>query len=295
MTWPAAEVLVDESVVQALLADQFPELCHLRLRYAGEGFDNFLWRVGDSRVVRLPRRLRAVEPLENELRWLSSAAGRVSLATPLPLAAGAPSERFNWPWMVANWIDGEAGEDADEQSLLASAEPLATFLRELHVPAPSEAPHNPWRSVSLIERAADLEKRLHGLADELDAERVWVLFQRACVAPRPETLMWLHGDVHPGNAIFRDGHLVGVVDFGDLCAGDPATDLSGGLMTLAPESLGTFFSTYGVADESILYRVVGWAVVLGTMMVSLGRADRPFYTSIGQRALENAAYLSGEL
>lgn len=295
MTWPDAEVLVDESIVRELLAEQFPELAHLPLRQSGEGFDNFLWRVGDSHAVRLPRRQRAIEPLTNELHWLQHAAGHVSLATPLPLAAGAPSERFTWPWMVATWIDGEAGEEADERSLLECAEPLATFLRELHVPAPIGAPRNPWRGVPLVDRAADLEARLRGLADELDVERIWALFERACVAPRHENPTWLHGDFHPGNAIFRDGRLVGVIDFGDLCAGDPATDLSGGLMTLPSDALGTFFSTYGIADETTLYRVIGWAIVLGTIMVSLGRKGRSFYAAIGRRALENAAYLSGAL
>ena len=38
--------------------------------------------------------------------------------------------------------------------------------------------------------------------------------------------LWCHGDIHPGNLILDRGELVGVIDFGDCCAGDPASDLA---------------------------------------------------------------------
>jgi aminoglycoside phosphotransferase (APT) family kinase protein len=38
--------------------------------------------------------------------------------------------------------------------------------------------------------------------------------------------IWLHGDLHPFNLVVNQGRLSAVIDFGDLCAGDPATDLA---------------------------------------------------------------------
>ncbi len=38
--------------------------------------------------------------------------------------------------------------------------------------------------------------------------------------------MWVHGDLHPANVVVSDGTLSGIVDFGDLFAGDPAWDLA---------------------------------------------------------------------
>ncbi len=38
--------------------------------------------------------------------------------------------------------------------------------------------------------------------------------------------LWLHGDPHPGNVLVRAGTVSAVIDFGDLTAGDPATDLA---------------------------------------------------------------------
>ena len=56
-----------------------------------------------------------------------------------------------------------------------------------------------------------------------------------CVRRRPGrcAAVWIHGDLHPGNLLVRDGRLSGVLDFGDVTAGDPATDLSVGWMLLS--------------------------------------------------------------
>jgi aminoglycoside phosphotransferase (APT) family kinase protein len=296
VSWPDAEVFVDTAMVRALLSDQFPELAGLPLRVAGEGFDNFLFRLGEDHVVRLPRRARGVEPLENELRWLAVAASKVTLATPLPVLAGSPCARFAWPWMITSWIEGVAGDEVDDDWLRECALPLATFLRELHVTAPHGAPMNPWRSVPLAQRACDLELRLEQLGREIDTAHAWSIFEWAHTsALRHSAPTWLHGDVHPGNLIFREKQLIGVVDFGDLCAGDPATDLAGGLLTLPYGELATFFDAYGTDDDATLARTIGWAVLFGTMMVGLGRTSRPRYMRVGQRALDNAARLAAAL
>jgi aminoglycoside phosphotransferase (APT) family kinase protein len=36
----------------------------------------------------------------------------------------------------------------------------------------------------------------------------------------------MHGDLHPANVLVNDGQVSGVIDFGDITAGDPAGDLS---------------------------------------------------------------------
>jgi aminoglycoside phosphotransferase (APT) family kinase protein len=290
VTWPAAEVLIDEALMRELLSDQFPELANLPIHRIGEGFDNHLFQLGDHLVARVPRRARGVEPLENELRWLPIAARHVTLATPLPIVRGSPGSRYAWPWMIAAFVEGNSGDEVDDEVLFGSADTLAALMRELHVPAPDDAPKNPWRGVPLAERAHDLEERLAALHRDLDTANASLLFERACAAaPWEQSAAWLHGDLHPGNLVYRDGRLAGVVDFGDLCAGDPATDLAGALLTLPFGALETFFAMYGDVDDATLARTIGWAVLFGTLMVGLGRASQPRYMKVGRRALENAA------
>jgi Phosphotransferase enzyme family len=43
--------------------------------------------------------------------------------------------------------------------------------------------------------------------------------------------VWLHGDLHPANVVIADGTRAGVLDFGELYAGDPATESRGRVAT----------------------------------------------------------------
>ncbi len=295
MSWPEAEVVIDDALVRDLLRDQFPDLADLPCRKVNEGFDNSLWRVGADLVARLPRREMAVVPLANELRWLPVVLERVTLRTPLPVRPGQPSDRFAWPWMIATWVDGVAGDELDLERYGHTAKSLATFLRHLHAPAPSDAPYNPYRSVPIAERAESFDARLPDVRDLVDVGSATELWHRALHAPDWERpLVWIHGDFHPGNLVYRDGELNGVVDFGDLGAGDPATDLAGGLLSLPYDALEHFFAAYGAGEDATLWRTIGWAVFFGVMAASLGR-DRPTYLDFGRRGLANAATLAAQL
>ena len=84
----------------------------------------------------------------------------------------------------------------------------------------------------------------------------------------------MHGDLHPANVITRDGALAGVVDFGDVCAGDPATDLSAAWLLLPDGAAAEFFASYTRADADTIARARGWAVLRAAGLVSIGRAGR---------------------
>ncbi len=295
MSWPAADVRIDAALVSSLLHAQFPEFADLDCYRVDEGFDNSLWRLGTELVIRLPRRAIAVALIENELRWLPEVARHVSLATPLPLRAGVATNEFPRPWLIASWHDGEPGDGVDQDVRGRSAKEMATFLREIHVEAPTDAPFNPFRSVTLGERETSLYSRLYDLGDDVDYETVESVWKSVRDTPRWDRPgRWLHGDFHPGNTIYRNGSPVGVVDFGDMCAGDPAVDLAGGLLSLPYASLQEFFDTYERCDEATLRRTIGWSVLFGVMFVSLGR-DRASYLRIGQLALANAHELAATL
>jgi aminoglycoside phosphotransferase (APT) family kinase protein len=66
--------------------------------------------------------------------------------------------------------------------------------------------------------------------------------------------LWLHGDLHPANVVLRDGILAGVIDFGEMCAGDPATDLSAAWILLPAGAASRFFDAYGQADDATITR-----------------------------------------
>ncbi len=288
---PAAELDIDASLVGALLAEQHPDLAHLPLAEIGSGWDNAIFRLGDDFVVRLPRRQLAVPLVLHEQRWLPGLAPDLPLPVPAPVRVGVPSAGFPWPWSVCWWLDGEPALSSPLAAPLVTATELGRFVAALHQPAPPDAPINPYRGVHLVEREAitlDAVERLGGAVDGPRVRALWTELSSAPVWAGPP--VWLHGDLHPGNLLVRDGKLTAVIDFGDLTSGDPATDLAVAWMLFLPEVRPVFRDAVGNVDDATWTRARAWALAFG-IVLSASSADNPPYAELGARTL--AAALAG--
>lgn len=286
---PAAEVDVDEALVRRLLVEQHPDLADDQLRPVASGWDNVLFRLGEHRTVRLPRRALAAPLVEHEQRWLPVLAPRLPLPVPVPERIGRPAAGYPWHWSIGPWFEGRPAAEEPPADPGAAAETLGRFLAAMHRPAPADAPENPYRGVPLAERDATLRERLPALDRLLDREVVVRSWEDALVAdPWPGPALWLHGDVHPFNLVVQDGALAAVVDFGDLTAGDPASDLAGGWMLLPPAEHRRFRAAAGAVDDATWERARGWTLFYGVMFLLHG-ADDHRYAGVGRRALVAAA------
>jgi aminoglycoside phosphotransferase (APT) family kinase protein len=255
---------MDEDAVRSLLQEQHPDLADLPLKQVVGGWDNQMWRLGDELAVRLPRTERAPELLRKEYRWLAELAPRLPLPVPMPQRIGEPTERFPHTWLVTTWVGGEPADRtpiSDEQS----AETLAEFLRALHLEAPEDAPLNPGRGVPL--RTLELG------FDELANVAVRKIWDEAVAAPEYDgPPVWLHTDLHPANVVVTDGALAGVIDFGDLGVGDPATDLAAAWVLLPDGAAERFFEVYALADDAMITRARGWAAGRALALIAVGEA-----------------------
>jgi aminoglycoside phosphotransferase (APT) family kinase protein len=200
-------------------------------------------------------------------------AERLPLPTPTPVRIGKPSNLFEHTWTIARWVEGEPADHAPITRIEA-AEILAGFLRALHHQAPTDAPANPSRGIPL----AGLQ-RVDGwfevIADHADADAAREVWEKAVAAPAWQGApVWLHGDLHPANVVVRDGMLAGVIDFGEMCAGDPATDLSAAWILLPAGAASRFFDAYEQADEATITRARGWAVLRALNLIAIGRNGR---------------------
>ena len=277
----AADIYVDERLVRALLVDQHPDLAGERLRLVGNGWDNAILRLGDRLAVRMPRRRSAAELVRHEQQVLPVLAPRLPVAVPVPVRIGRPSALFPWAWSVVPWFEGATVAGAGLRDDIALAEDVAAFLAALHRPAPLDVPSNPVRGVPLAERASAVEARFDsGLLPE--AGRLRALWAAALAAPRwAGRALWLHGDLHPANLLQRGGRLTAVIDFGDVTAGDPATDLATAWLTFGPAARARF-RVLVHPDAATWSRARGWALCMagamfvdsepGTVTTRIGRA-----------------------
>ncbi|GAA4541345.1 aminoglycoside phosphotransferase family protein [Amycolatopsis samaneae] len=261
-------------LVEALLRDQHPDLAELELREVAGGWDNRQWRLGTELAVRLPRSERAPSLLRTEQKWLPVLAGRLPLPTPVPVRVGEPSARFAHTWTVTRWVEGEPADLAPITDA-GAAGTLACFLRALHRRAPADAPVSPTRGIPLAGLADAFTEWMAVLPEDLSADAAWEVWEKALAAPawRGEP-RWLHGDLHPANVTVRDGTLSGVIDFGDLCSGDPASDLSAAWILLPTGTANRLFDAYEDVDEDTVTRARGWAILRALCLIGIGRDGR---------------------
>lgn len=266
-----SDVRIDVALVERLVREQHPALLG-PVRLLARGWDNDVYELGDRLLVRLPRRIEAAPLVENEQRWLRGLARRLPIAIPEPVAIGSPGAGYPWRWSIVRRLPGVPAADAGEP-LDDLAEPLADVLRALHSAAPSDAPANPVRGVPLTSRDAAVRDRLaSGLvprADELT--RMW---ERSLAAePWRHPPVWLHGDLHPANVLVetRPLRLSALIDFGDLTAGDPATDLSAAWIFFDADGRSRFRARADAErdlGEDDWTRARGWALALATAYVT---------------------------
>lgn len=158
---------------------------------------------------------------------------------------GQPSGLFEHTWTIARWVEGERADRAPVTRVDA-AEILADFFGALHIPAPDDAPANPTRGIPLAMLREGVEVGFEVIADHSSAEGAREFREKAVAAPGWRGApLWLHGDLHPANVVVRDGMLAGVIVFGEMCAGDPATDLSAPGSCCLPVRRGGFSTPMG--------------------------------------------------
>ncbi|MBD7949772.1 aminoglycoside phosphotransferase family protein [Oerskovia rustica] len=292
---PPAEVDVTTGLVRALLAAQHPDLADLPLTVVANGWDNVVLRLGDDLAVRVPRREAAAELVRHEQEWLPVLASRLPVAVPAPVRVGLPSDdstgpaSFPWSWSVVPWFDGLSALAVDRALRRAFAPELAAFLAALHVPAPPEAPANPFRGVPLAARDASVRERLL-LGHVPDDGALLDLWSRLVEVPAwGGPALWLHGDLHPANLVLAPGdHRLGaVVDFGDMTSGDPATDLATAWITFDAAGRRIFRETVTArcgTDDATWERARAWALVIGTAFAAHSDDD-PAFADLGAQTL----------
>jgi aminoglycoside phosphotransferase (APT) family kinase protein len=278
---PAAEIEIDAALVRSLLAEQQPALANEPIFIMESGWDNVMVRVGDEWAMRLPRRALAEPLLLNEQVWLPRLAPLLPVAIPEPVYCGVAQAGYPFAWSLQKWLPGNAADICPPGNFEAGV--LAGFLKVLHrLPVPAGAPANPVRDCALSAKNADMVTRMKALSNEpVLTAGINDAWQIAVAEPADLKSCWVAGDIHARNVLTQAGKITAFIDWGDMCIGDPASDLASIWALFADPAARTHaICDYGMSD-SLIIRAAGWAIFYGVLLAATGRHDTPRHYQMG--------------
>lgn len=232
------EFVLDTNGVRHILRDQFPELPVETVDYLHEGWDSTAFLINAEWVFRFPKRSE-VEPWLQAERRVLELLRRLPLAIriPQPEFVGKPNPLFPAAFMGYRWIPGTPGDHVGAPQVRQDecARQLGDFLSTLHaVDTESVARLNLRRYDDALDQ---LFAEVRTMRDEILASlpaplttisRDFIDSGVPIDALGAATVCLTHSDLGAEHLIFDDGGaLAGVIDWGDVCVGDPAVDFAG--------------------------------------------------------------------
>lgn len=232
---------------RAAILENFPGFSLERLDYLAEGWDSLVCLVNDRLIFRFPKRPEVAARLDLETRLLPELAPRLPLAIPHFTYIAKPASR-NFPYLFVGYqaLPGLAQPDWPDEVGEAGwwKAPLADFLTALHAfpverarqlgvleqnfTRPGE-PGGPWRD-SLEEFYSAVRERISPLLSDERQERVAAYFEDFLDDDRHFRFapVLLHADLFEDHVLLDPATrtVTGIIDFGDVCLGDPAYDVT---------------------------------------------------------------------
>ncbi|MGE7852216.1 aminoglycoside phosphotransferase family protein [Bacillus paramycoides] len=256
--------LINVSLVEKLIQEQFPEWEHLEIKPVKfSGHDNRTFHLGKQMSVRLPSDAAYVPQVEKENKWLPILSKEITLPISSPIAKGNPSAEYPWPWSINKWIEGETVTKENVHNLNEFATDLGSFLVELQSIDASNGPkagaHNFYRGGLISVYDEEARVAIENNKDVFDETLLKHLWDLALRSTWERTSVWVHGDIATGNLLIKDGKLCAVIDFGILGVGDPACDAAMA-WTFFDKNSRNVFKEVLCMDEETWNRARGWAL-----------------------------------
>jgi aminoglycoside phosphotransferase (APT) family kinase protein len=283
-------IQITQTLVEQLIAQQFPHWADLPVRAVlPGGWDHRTFRLGDELLVRLPSDEAYAAQVSREQRWLPWLAERLRVRIPEPLAMGAPAFGYPGTWSVYRWVSGETAASSPALDLVSLACDLGAFLTHLHRldanTGPPSGPENGFRGGALTVYDAQARCAISALAATHDHAALLAMWEQGIASHWNAPAVWVHGDVSPGNLLVQNDRLVGVIDFGLMCVGDPACDLAIAWTFFDAASRKTFRDRVSL-DGKTWERGRAWALWKAAIVVAGHCETNADETVRAQRALD---------
>jgi aminoglycoside phosphotransferase (APT) family kinase protein len=278
---------VSDALASSLVRTQFPHLAELEIGRRVAVDDHVTIRLGERLCARFPTTLDLDALVEQSGRWAPPAARGWSFPAGVPLLTGKPTEEYPVHWEIAPWLPGS---NATIVELAPSAGPdLGRALRQVHRPAPSDAPVDPSSSKPLSFHTGRWDAARSRLAndggpdgvtpDDRTFDSIWA----AGVAARPTTKAhWIHGNLDPRYIMCDRGRFAGISTWFTFSAGDPAADIGAAFVALPVGAEDELVEGYGDLDPASRDRACALRLLI---CVEYATSGNPFLRRIGRERL----------
>lgn len=268
------------------IQQHWPELSLERFEKIGEGMDSVACLLNGELIFRFPKYASVAAQLRREIALLPEiqrrVAGPLQLRVPEFVYWGSLPQ--GWPFVGYVAIPGQelwcsVWRAAEPQRQKYWAQQVAAFLKVLHRFPLDQAAGLNLRRFELRQAYTQDFQRLQAEAWDLfsgaeqrEIERRFHHFLNTA-AHFEQPLVLLHADLSPEHLFYRPEtlQLTGVIDFGDLCLGDPDYDLLYLYLDYGPE----FVAQMGLSDERLLAKVdfLAFANPLQDILLGLQRQE----------------------
>ncbi|MFW6174457.1 MAG: phosphotransferase family protein [Chloroflexota bacterium] len=152
-----------------------------------------------------------------------------NLPASAPVYLDVSNEILPSPYLVLERIEGETVFAPPDTR--AAARKLATCLARIHAHDFRSYDHAFLPSQAQV--ITRFLNRRPGSVDDIDVSGlIWASLQTAWPKLPRNADVLLHGDFWPGNVLWKDGHIAGVIDWEDAAIGDPLADLANSRLEL---------------------------------------------------------------
>ena len=200
--------------------------------FLGEGWNSRAYLVNNEHVFRFPQRAENWDELKREIKFLAFAACKLPLAVPQYVQVMPDSPAAECGYAVYRYLRGHAMNVnlLTQKKRTAAADTIATFLRTLHgLQLSPELTFLLPREDARINAEEDIAEAEREIVPKLlpsEAETLRKQFEMYLSAPanfsfRPAVL---HSDLSRDHLLMEDDAVVAIIDFGDVCRGDPDYD-----------------------------------------------------------------------
>jgi aminoglycoside phosphotransferase (APT) family kinase protein len=198
----------------------------------------------------------------------------LGLSTPRPWHLFAPGELCATSALVIEYIEGQPdfSPGRPDETTVQMAAQLARF-HHLDCRQP-DLTFLPGQPIHLNEIIGPSPRRPDNSMQE---ERIRATLNAAWPFPHPNQPRLLHGDYWPGNILWQDGQLVGVIDWEDAMRGDPLADLALSRLDIrwiyGAQAMDAFTAQYLSQSASDLRDLPYWDLCAALRLVRLAGAN----------------------